>query len=94
MNQVIRLARGSFSAYCPQCATALDLLATPWCGCGAGHPSKICPTCDLCACDHPDYSSPICWSEPPALLRRFGFSRFFTVYESGATARPGVRKRA
>lgn len=90
MSQVIPLARGTWPAVCPQCNGAMDLLAAPWCGCGAGHPSKICPTCDLCACDHPDYGNPICWSEAPALLRRFGFARLFNVYECGVPGRERV----
>ena len=93
-RQVIRLARGSFAAYCPQCAAAMDLLAAPWCGCDGPQPSKLCPTCEQCACDHPDYTSAICWSEAPPLLRHFGFSRFFTVYESGAARPRAVRRRA
>ena len=65
----------------------MDLLAAPWCGCGVGHPSKICPTCDLCACSHPDYGNPICWDPADEKLRRFGFTRLFSPYECGAPLR-------
>ncbi len=65
---------------CPRCGADFDLLAAPWCGCGRGHPSKICPGCGECLCSHPEYGSPGNWTDPPAALRGAGFDRLFVYY--------------
>ncbi|AKU90554.1 hypothetical protein [Vulgatibacter incomptus] len=72
--------RGSFPASCPHCRQPMDLLHSAWCGCAASHPSKICPSCWKCACSHFDYENLLCWEDPPAELRRYGFERFFVPY--------------
>lgn len=83
MSQVFPIVRGQYLARCPNCTNELDLLSAPWCGCLDSHPSKLCPTCDLCACDHPDYGNPICWEAAPPILKRFGFARLFSIYTLG-----------
>jgi hypothetical protein len=65
---------------CPLCGERFDLLASPWCGCDRGHPSKICPSCERCLCGHPDYGREALWREPPAALRVRGFDKLFIYY--------------
>lgn len=65
---------------CPLCGERFDLLASPWCGCDRGHPSKICPSCERCLCSHPDYEREALWREPPAALRVRGFDKLFIYY--------------
>ena len=53
-----------------------------WCGCGRGHPSKICPGCERCLCDHPEYDRPALWREAPPALRVAGFEKLFVAHEA------------
>lgn len=84
-------ARG-FPASCPHCNVALDLLESPWCGCTADHPSKICQRCWQCACSHFDYKNPLCWESPPKILRENGFDRLFSPYLRNTT-QPAISDR-
>jgi hypothetical protein len=77
---VSQAADASHPVRCPRCAAPFDLLAAPWCGCTRGHPSKICPSCERCLCDHPDYDRPALWRDPPAALRTRGFEKLFIHY--------------
>jgi hypothetical protein len=65
---------------CPMCGKDFDLLAAPWCGCDRGHPSKLCPSCGKCVCDHPDYARATLWRDPPPALRTVGFDKLFVYY--------------
>lgn len=65
---------------CPLCSADFELLAAPWCGCGRGHPSKICPHCERCLCRHPDYGREALWRAAPPALRARGFDRLFIHY--------------
>jgi hypothetical protein len=65
---------------CPRCGTEFDLVVVPWCGCDRGHPSKICPHCERCLCDHPDYGRAALWRDAPAALRTVGFDKLFIYY--------------
>jgi hypothetical protein len=65
---------------CPLCGKDFELLSAPWCGCDRGHPSKICPRCERCLCQHPDYQRPSLWRDAPAALRARGFERLFVYY--------------
>ncbi len=75
-----RQPKRSHFTRCPRCGADFDLLAAPWCGCGRGHPSKICPSCEQCLCSHPDYARPSSWFDPPAALRWAGFEKLFIYY--------------
>jgi hypothetical protein len=43
-------------------------------------PSKICPACRRCLCDHPAYQEPNFWKDAPAAFRQRGFQRLFLYY--------------
>jgi len=63
--------------YCPE---TFDLMRAVWCGHAADLPSKICPRCGRCLCDHPMYRWSHLWHEAPARLRRHGFKMLFVLY--------------
>ncbi len=65
---------------CPMCHESFDLFAAPWCGHFGNEPSKLCPHCEACSCDHPAYDEPGFWRDPPAAFRANGFERLFLLY--------------
>lgn len=65
---------------CPYCEHCFDLFAAEWCAHQGVQPSKICPHCERCLCEHPAYSEPHFWKEPPGVFRDRGFSRLFLFY--------------
>jgi hypothetical protein len=67
------------SVVCPYCATAFDLFAAPWC-LHYQEPSKLCPSCERCLCEHPAYGEPHFWKQAPTAFLRHGFKRLFLFY--------------
>lgn len=66
---------------CPYCRRTFDLFAAQWCThLAGGQPSKRCPQCDRCLCEHPAYEEPHFWTEAPPAFRRRGFDRLFAFY--------------
>ncbi|MGD9762751.1 MAG: hypothetical protein AB7V27_03440 [Candidatus Binatia bacterium] len=65
---------------CPLCQTEFDLFAAVWCPHIELEPSKICPSCAQCLCDHPAYREPNFWKEAPLVFRQHGFQRLFLYY--------------
>jgi hypothetical protein len=65
---------------CPRCGTEFDLFAAAWCEHIGIEPSKICPWCRLCVCDHPAYDEPHFWKEAPAGFQKRGFRNLFLLY--------------
>ncbi len=64
---------------CPFCTKWFDLFAAGWCR-HHEEPSKICPHCERCACEHPAYQEPHYWKEAPLAFKREGFERLFLFY--------------
>ena len=64
---------------CPYCATSFDLFAARWCV-HDGEPSKLCPGCQRCVCDHPAYREPDFWKPAPRAFQDRGFQRLFLFY--------------
>jgi predicted amidophosphoribosyltransferase len=67
------------SIQCPYCAHRFDLFSARWCP-HLREPSKICPNCARCLCEHPAYRNPHYWSDAPLGFRRRGFQRLFLFY--------------
>ena len=65
---------------CPLCRTEFDLFAATWCSHLDGEPSKICPSCQQCLCEHPAYLEPNFWKDAPLAFRQQGFQRLFLFY--------------
>jgi hypothetical protein len=65
---------------CLYCRTEFNLFAAHWCPHLDSQPSKLCPSCNRCLCDHPAYDEPLFWKDPPALFRSEGFQRLFLFY--------------
>lgn len=65
---------------CPLCLVLFDLFEAAWCDHSALEPSKLCPACRRCLCEHPEYSQPELWKEAPLAFRRNGFRRLFVRY--------------
>jgi len=64
---------------CPYCATRFDLFAAAWCQ-DTREPSKVCPHCQRCMCEHPAYQEPHFWKQAPLGFQRQGFERLFLYY--------------
>jgi hypothetical protein len=62
------------------CQDEFDLFAAPWCGHCTDNPSKLCPHCERCSCEHPAYDEPNFWRDAPQPFRDHGFSRLFLLY--------------
>lgn len=77
-----RPARVEHFVRCWHCGEKFELLRAAWCGCGVRveRPSKRCPYCLKCVCDHPDYLNEALWGEAPPYLKDRGFSRLFYLY--------------
>jgi len=65
---------------CPYCQTEFDLFAAHWCEHIEAEPSKVCPGCNRCLCDHPAYAEPLFWKEAPSAFQAEGFGRLFLFY--------------
>jgi len=65
---------------CPYCFKDFDLFSASWCAHQLGEPSKVCPQCASCVCEHPAYAEPHFWKEAPPVFRRHGFERLFLFY--------------
>ena len=65
---------------CPLCQEEFDLFAATWCEHLEGEPSKRCPHCRQCLCDHPAYREPNFWKDAPLAFRQQGFQRLFLFY--------------
>jgi hypothetical protein len=66
---------------CVFCHHSFDLFAAGWCEHGDDpHPSKRCPSCDLCLCLHPSYRDGFFWKEAPPAFRHNGFRKLFLLY--------------
>lgn len=64
---------------CLSCLREFELLSAAWCA-HTEEPSKICPYCERCVCDHADYRDPRLWVEAPVRFRQRGFRRLFAHY--------------
>ncbi len=64
---------------CPYCAGSFDLFGAAWCR-HQREPSKVCPLCGRCLCEHPSYQEPRFWKDAPLGFRRRGFQRLFLLY--------------
>lgn len=78
-SDLFRRSGGHWSP-CPMCHESFDLFAAPWCEHFEHEPSKVCPSCGTCSCDHPAYGEPGFWREAPAAFRDKGFERLFLLY--------------
>lgn len=65
---------------CPMCHQTFDLFAATWCAHFDRDPSKVCPHCQSCSCEHPAYGEPGFWREAPEAFRDNGFERLFLLY--------------
>jgi hypothetical protein len=65
---------------CIYCRAEFDLFGATWCGHRNHHPSKICPLCLMCLCQHPLYKDPRQWLEAPPAFLRHGFRQVFILY--------------
>jgi hypothetical protein len=65
---------------CPLCRHEFDLFAAPWCSHLQAEPSKVCPHCRRCLCEHPAYLEPNFWKDAPLAFRQQGFQRLFLFY--------------
>jgi hypothetical protein len=64
---------------CLYCAHPFDLFAASWCA-HDHEPSKLCPSCQRCLCDHPAYREPHFWKPAPMGFQYRGFRRLFLFY--------------
>jgi hypothetical protein len=67
---------------CPYCGTDFDLFSATWCEhLGTDRePSKLCPSCRRCLCEHPAYGEPHFWKEAPRAFQAKGFRQLFLFY--------------
>jgi hypothetical protein len=65
---------------CPYCQRRFNLFAASWCSHEPGQPSKICPACARCLCQHPAYLEPHFWKAAPQAFQQRGFDRLFLFY--------------
>ncbi len=65
---------------CPYCRNPFDVFTADWCTDPLDEPSKICPHCGRCLCQHPAYQEPHFWKEAPLAFQRQGFQRLFLFY--------------
>ena len=66
---------------CAYCTTPFDLFTAVWCTHADGpQPSKVCPSCTLCLCDHNCYGDDRFWKQAPPGFQRHGFRRLFLLY--------------
>jgi hypothetical protein len=65
---------------CPYCRTEFDLFAATWCEHVERVPSKLCPLCRRCVCEHPAYAEPLFWKDAPRAFRDRDFERLFLFY--------------
>jgi hypothetical protein len=64
---------------CPSCRREFELFSALWCA-HPDEPSKVCPYCEQCACDHADYHDPYLWVVAPFRFEQRGFRRLFAYY--------------
>ena len=74
------MSRESHRVPCPLCQQEFDLFAATWCGHLLAEPSKSCPSCRQCLCEHPAYHEPNFWKDAPFAFRQQGFPRLFLFY--------------
>lgn len=65
---------------CIYCRAEFDLFGATWCSHRNHHPSKICPRCLMCLCQHPLYQDPRQWLDAPPAFQRQGFRQLFILY--------------
>jgi hypothetical protein len=65
---------------CPFCSEEFDLFAAIWCIHLSEEPSKVCPGCGHCMCEHPAYREPNFWRDAPPAFQQRGFQRLFLLY--------------
>jgi hypothetical protein len=75
-----RLVRETHVVHCPHCQTEFELFAAMWCEHVEREPSKRCPACRRCLCDHPAYIEPHFWKDAPMAFRAEGFRQLFLLY--------------
>lgn len=71
---------GAHPVRCPYCLIEFDLFTAPWCEHFDGQPSKVCPSCRRCLCEHPAYAEPLFWKDAPAAFQSEGFKKLFLFY--------------
>ena len=74
--------RAVHTVSCPYCSTDFDLFSATWCEHldTEREPSKLCPSCQRCLCDHPAYGEPHFWKEAPGAFQANGFRQLFLFY--------------
>lgn len=72
--------RAQHVVLCVYCENQFDLFAAAWCEHQELEPSKICPFCAQCVCQHPAYAEPHFWKQAPIAFERQGFRRLFLFY--------------
>jgi hypothetical protein len=65
---------------CSYCAALFDLFSAKWCEHLEREPSKVCPHCRRCLCDHPAYGEPLFWKDAPLAFQAVGFRKLFLLY--------------
>jgi hypothetical protein len=76
----VAMPKVSHRVPCPLCRHEFDLFAATWCSHLDGEPSKLCPSCQQCLCEHPAYLEPNFWKDAPLAFRQQGFQRLFLFY--------------
>lgn len=64
---------------CPYCSGRFDVFGAAWC-LHVDEPSKVCPQCSRCLCEHPAYQEPHFWKDAPVAFQKQGFQRLFLYY--------------
>lgn len=65
---------------CPYCGNQFELFSATWCAHRSDKPSKLCPHCRRCMCEHPAYAEPRFWKEAPLGFQKQGFRQLFLYY--------------
>lgn len=70
------MAKEQHIVECWKCRKDFDLLAAKWCK--HKEPTKICPHCGECVCEHPEIKNPKRWRKAPRWMKeKYGIYELF-----------------